>query len=63
MISLSYLLAYIVSGELYWHSGIRSDDSVYRSKIMMLKMQHTPESICTYEAKWLLPFVAETFKI
>jgi hypothetical protein len=51
MISLSYLLAYIVSGGVNLHSDIRSDDSVSRNKITMLKMQHTPELICTHEAK------------
>lgn len=62
MISLSYLLAYLLTGRVAWHASLKQDDPDYIYKIRKLKQILTPREICTSKASCLIPFVEETFR-
>ena len=63
MISLCFLICYLVTGKVAWHSSLNHHDSDYINNIRKLKQKIRPKDLCTKKANCFLPFVTECFEL
>ena len=61
MISLLYLVSFFVTGDLAWIVELRSNEDEFFDYVAKVKVNLTPEQICTGSARGLLPFAREIF--
>lgn len=61
LISLLYLVSFFVTGDLAWIVELRSNEDEFFDYVAKVKINLTPEQICTGSARGLLPFAREIF--
>ena len=61
LISLAYLLSFLVVGDITWLSNFKPQDPNFFTKIMRIKMNMKPDQLCSGQARGLLPYVEEVF--
>lgn len=61
LISLLYLVSFFVTGDLAWIVELRSNEDEFFDYVAKVKINLTPEEICTGSARGLLPFAREIF--
>jgi hypothetical protein len=63
LISLSYLLCFLVVGDFLWLGNLRADMDGYFEKVYNLKRKLSPKDLCQGRAAPFLPFCQLIYRI
>jgi len=62
MISLGYLLSFLVVGDITWLKDFKPTDPNFFQKIMRVKTTIQSDQLCSGQARGLQPYVDEVFE-
>jgi casein kinase 1 len=63
IISLLYMLVYLINGKNHWLGDLNPSDLGYFRKVGQIKKQLNAETLCVHDALCLKEFAAEVFRI